>query len=50
MLISIKSLEIQNFLAHKLIMVFFLFINIKMPTIVGIFNIYEQEKFHAQQS
>ena len=28
----------------------FLLINVKMPTIVGIFNIYELEKFHAQLS
>ena len=30
--------------------VFILLVNVKMPTIVGIFNIYEQVKFHAQLS
>ena len=29
---------------------FFLLINVKMPTIVGIFYIYKQEKYHAQLS
>ena len=29
---------------------FFLLINVKMPTIVGIFYIYKQGKFHAQLS
>ena len=28
-------------------MLFFLLINVKMPTIVGIFNIYEQEKISS---
>ena len=38
MLISIKNLqEIQHFLgSDKLIMLFFMFINVKMPTNVGI--------------
>ena len=31
-------------------MLFFVIIKLKMPTIAGIVNIYEQEKFHAQQS
>ena len=30
--------------------VYILLINVKMPTIVGIFNIYEQNKFRAQLS
>ena len=39
------------FLAFKLSdIIFFLLINVKMPTIVGIFNIYEQDKFHTQLS
>ena len=31
-------------------MLFFLLINVKMLAFVGILNIYEQEKFHAQLS
>ena len=36
--------------SFKPTMLFFLLINVKMPTIVGILNIYEQEKFHSQLS
>ena len=49
--------EIQHFSgSDRPRMLFFLFTNVKMPTIAGIlkncwhFNIYEQEKFHAQLS
>ena len=57
-----KYQEIQHLSgSEKPRMLFFLLINVKMPTIVGIltfmsrkncwhFNIYEQEKFHAQLS
>ena len=45
-----KYENIRKFSSHKLRMLFFLLINGKIPTIVGIFNIYEQEKFHAQLS
>ena len=31
-------------------MLFFLLINVKMPTTVGILTFYEQEKIHAQLS
>ena len=49
MLISIKIQESQLFSgSNKLKMLIFLLINVKLPTIVGIFNIFEQEKFHAQ--
>ena len=34
----------------KPIMLFFLFINVKMPTIFRHFNIYEPENFHTQDS
>ena len=30
--------------------VFIMLINVKTPTIVGVFNIYEQDKFRAQLS
>ena len=46
-----KISEIRLFLgSDKPRMLFFPLINVKMPTIVGIFDIYEQEKFHAQLS
>ena len=48
---SIKYQEILLFLGlDKHGMLFFMLMNVKMPIIVGIFNIYEQEKFHAQSS
>ena len=57
MLISIKKYqEIELSLGpDKLRMLFFLLINVKMPTTVGIltnwhFNIYEKENFYAQLS
>ena len=51
MRISIKYHQIQLFIdSDKPKMLFFLLINVKMPTVVGIFNIYEQEKFNAQLS
>ena len=41
----------KKFLALSLSdVVFIMLINVKMPTIVGIFYIYEQDKFHAQLS
>ena len=46
-----KILKITIFLALKLsAVVFILLINVKMPTIVGIFNNREQDKLHAQMS
>ena len=46
LLIKSKMLKIKIFLALKLSdAVFIMLINVKMPTIVGIFNIYEQDKF-----
>ena len=57
--IKISTREFGFFLgADKPRMLFFPLINVKMPTIVGIltanncwhFNIYEQEKNHAQLS
>ena len=53
-----KYMEIQLFFSgsDKPEVPFFLLLNVKMPTIVGIltfmsiFNIYEQEQFHAQLS
>ena len=46
-----KYQEIQNFSGlKKPRMLFFLLITVKMPTIVGILKLYEQEKFHAQLS
>ena len=45
----IKYQEIQLFSgSDKPRMLFFLLINVEMPTMVGIFNIYEQKKIHAQ--
>ena len=42
---------IKKFLALSLSgVVFIMLINVKMPTIVGIFNIYEQHKYRAQLS
>ena len=53
MLISIKYQQNLEFVSIKIFykprMLFFLLMNVKMPTTVGIFNIYEQEKLHAQQ-
>ena len=41
----------EKFLALSLSdVVFIMLINVKMPTIVGIFNIYEPDKFRAQLS
>ena len=41
-----KSLEIRLFLGtYKLIMLFFLFINVKMPTIVGILIFMSRKNF-----
>ena len=41
--------EKRKFLALSLSdAVFIMLINVKMPTIVGIFNIYEKDKFRAQ--
>ena len=40
----------KKFLALSLSDVFIMLMNVKMPTIVGIFNIYEQDKFPAQLS
>ena len=41
-----KSQEIQHFLgSDKLIRLFFLFINVKMPTIVGILTFMSRKKF-----
>ena len=50
-----KNIKKFGFLgSDKLLTLLFLLINVKMPTVVGIycwhFNIYEQEKFHAQLS
>ena len=51
MLISIKYQEILCFLdSDKPRMLFFLLINVKMPTVVGILTFYEQEKIHTQLS
>ena len=44
---KVKKRKIKNFLAFKLYDVFYLLINVKMLTIVGILTIYEQD-FHAQ--
>ena len=41
----------KKFLAFSLSdVVFIMLINVKMPTIVGLFNIYKQDKFRAQLS
>ena len=46
-----KRQIIKKFLALSLSgVVFIILINVKMPTIVGIFNIYEQHKYYAQLS
>ena len=46
-----KYQEIRSFLGSDQPRIIFLpLINVKMPTIVGILNFYEQEKFHAQLS
>ena len=51
MLISIKiSINLAFLGSDKPRMLFFLLINVKMPTIVWHFDIYVQEKFHAQLS
>ena len=43
--------QMKKFLALSLSdVVFIMLINVKMPTIVGIFNIYEHDKFYAQMS
>ena len=61
----LNSVEHETLNAHKYInikkvgfflgldkprMLFFLLVNVKMPTIVGILTFYEQEKFCAQLS
>ena len=51
MFISIKISRNSAFLGSgKPRMLFFLAQNVKMPTIAIIYNIYEQDKFHAQLS
>ena len=51
LLIKGHMVKIKIFLVLKLSdVVFILLINIKMPKIFGIFNIYEQDKAHAQLS
>ena len=46
-----KNIEKFGFLgSYKPRMLFFPLINVKMPTSVWHFNIYEQEKFYAQLS
>ena len=52
MLISIKNIKKFGFFlgSDKPKMLFLSLINVKMPTIFWHFNIYEQEKFHAQLS
>ena len=48
---TIKYRQIKKLLALSFSdVVFILLINVKMPTIVGIFNIYEQDKFCPQRS
>ena len=45
---KIKYRQIKKFLAKSLSdVVFIMLINVKMPTIVGILNIYKQDKFLA---
>ena len=48
LLIKAKMLKNNDFSCWQTLSVFILLINDKMPTIVGIFNIYEHDKFHAQ--
>ena len=46
---KLKCRIIKIFHALKLSdVVYILQKNVKMPTIVGVFNIFEQDKFHAQ--
>ena len=48
---KLKCRQIKKFLALSLSgVVFIMLINVIMPTIVGIFNIYEQHKYRAQLS
>ena len=49
--LKLKYRQIKKFLALRFLgVVFIMLINVKMPTIVGIFNIDEQDKFRAQLS
>ena len=49
LLIKLKYQQMKKLLALSLSdVVFIVLINVKMPTIVGIFNIYEQDRFRAQ--
>ena len=51
MLINIEKAKIHGFSGlYQQSLSFILLINVKMPTIVWHFNIYEQDKFHAQLS
>ena len=51
LLIKLKYRQIKKFLAFSLSgVVLIMLINFKMPTFVGIFNIYEQDKFRAHLS
>ena len=47
----IKYQDIRHCIgSDQLIMIFFLFINVKMPTVVGVLTFIEQEKIHTQLS
>ena len=51
LLIKTNMLKNEDFSWIKLSdVVFIMLLDVKMPTIVGIFNIYEYDKFHAQLS